>query len=344
MQGKNDPEREHRLQERQVAIRIGIIGCGDLGRIHAQRFAAIDGVEVTALADPNRDGMESTASELPHRPKTLTGDYRELLDSGLDAACIATPDSLHVPQVLDALAAGLHVLCEKPLTLEPGDLEAVIASKDEVGKIVALTYPRRYDRGIQRMREEILSGRWGAVKTVTAYNAEDWITPNWGTWRHDPELCPGGFFFDASGHQLDTLFWLTGIEGEEVTARMDNRGTPVPIVATGHALLTGGVPLTFSFIGDAHKWREQCNIHCEGMDFALENGKSFWIQEGQVVPLESDLPEETGDEAFIRLIRGEGPNWSPLEDVWPVLHFTRAVLDSAEAHGSVRSVGSVRSL
>ncbi len=309
---------------------MGIIGCGALGRIHAERFSGIDGVNVTALADLNRSALESAASELSRRQKTLTLDYRELLDSGLDAVCIATPDSLHVPQLLDALAAGCHVLCEKPLTLETGDLEAVLASRDEVGKVVALTYPRRYDRGIQRMREEILSGRWGAVKTVTAYNAEDWVTPNRGSWRHDPELCPGGFFYDASGHQLDTLFWVTGLEGTGVSARMDNRGTPVPIVATGAAVMAGGVPFTFSFIGDAHKWREHCTVHCEAMDFVLENGRALWIQNGEFVPLQSDLPEESGDEAFIRLIRGEGPNWSPVEDVWPVLNFTRAALDSAE--------------
>ena len=313
-----------------MEIRIGIIGCGALGRIHAERFSAIDGVSVTALADPNRSALDFVASELSQRPETLTRDYRELLDSGLDAVCIATPDSLHVPQLLDALAAGCHVLCEKPLTLEPGDLEAVIASRDEVGKVVALTYPRRYDRGIQRMREEILSGRWGVVKTVTAFNCEDWITPNRGSWRHDPELCPGGFFYDASGHQLDTLFWSTGLAGTEVSARMDNRGTPVPIVTTGTAVLTGGVPFTFSFIGDAHKWREHCTIHCETGDFVLEDGRAYWIQNGEFVPLQSDPLEESGDEAFIRLIRGAGLNWSPLEDVWPVLHFTRAALDSSK--------------
>jgi predicted dehydrogenase len=315
---------------------VGIIGCGALGRIHARRIAAIPDVEVAGVADPDRRAMETVAAEL-EVALLQTLDYRELLDSGLDAVCIATPDSLHVPQVMDALSAGLHVLCEKPLTLDPLELDAVIASRDEVGKIVSLTYPRRYDRGIQRMREEILSGRWGAVQTVTAYNAEDWITPNVGTWRHDPELCPGGFFYDASGHQLDTLFWVTGLSGESVTARIENRGTPVPIVATGTAALTGGIPFVFAFVGDAQKWREQCNIHCENMDFAIENGRAFWGIDGHWQPVQPALPEETGDEAFIRLIRGQGPNWSPVEAVWPILNFTRAALESA-ATGSVTSV------
>ena len=333
-EGRRNPAGARRIdgpEDHVAVIRVGIIGCGALGRVHARRFAAIEGVEVEALADPGRAALEQCASELPSPPSTISLDYRELLDSGLDAVCIATPDSLHVPQVLDSLAANLHVHCEKPLTMVPEELEAVIASRDEVGKQVSLTYPRRYDRGIQRMREEIGCGRWGAVKTVTAYNAEDWITPNVGAWRHDPELCPGGFFFDASGHQLDTLFWVTALEGVSVNAAVDNRGTPVPITITGKAELSGGIPFTFAFVGDARKWREQCNIHCERMDFVLEQGKAYWVRENELALLEADLPEETGDEAFVRLIRGEGPNWSPVEDVWPVLRFTRAALESAAA-------------
>lgn len=290
--------------------------------------------EVVGLSDPNPDAMARAAAVLPTPPRAQTTDYRELLDAGLDAVCIASPDAFHLPQVLDALAANLHVLCEKPLTLDPDDLEAVLASRDEVGRIVAMTYPRRYDGSIRALRREIRSGRWGRVKTVTAYNAEDWITPNAGTWRHDPAICPGGFFYDASGHQLDCVIWTTGLQGEWVRAETDNRGTPVPITIWGTARLTGGVPFTFAFVGDAHRWREQINIHCEGMDFVIEQSRAFWIQDRQLAPVPPEGAEETADSAFVRLVRGEGPNWSPPEEVGPVLRFTRAALESAEKGGS----------
>src|SRR5437868_989295 len=104
-------------------LRIGIIGCGALGRVHAQRFLSIPGCSVNALSDPSEEAMQRVAAELPAPPR-MTHDYRKLLDSGLDAVCVASPDSFHVPQVLDALSANLHVLCEKPLTREPGDLQA----------------------------------------------------------------------------------------------------------------------------------------------------------------------------------------------------------------------------
>jgi len=320
-------------------MRIGIIGCGALGRVHAARFAAIPEVEVAALADTDPAAIHRAAQELPSRPRAFA-DYRDLLDAGLDAVCIATPDSLHAGQVLDALAAGLHVFCEKPLTLDPGELEAVISSRDEVDRILAMTYPRRYDRGIQALRREVLSGRWGAVRTVALYDCEDWITPNRNTWRHDPALCPGGFLHDANGHQIDTVLWATGLEAERVRARVDCRGTPVPITAWGTADLTGGVPCTFCFAGDARRWREDLAIHCQEADFLILDGRALWTTGGPPAPLEPAGPGETGEEAFVRLVRGEGPNWAPPDELWPVLRFTRAALESAARGGEeVRLAG-----
>jgi len=321
-----------------MALRVGIIGCGALGVIHAERFAAMDDVIVTALSDPNRGGMERAAKVLSSAPALMTEDYRVLLDSGLDAVCVASPDSFHIPQVMDALAANLHVHCEKPLTPDPEDLQSVIDSKDEVGKSVSMTYPRRYDAGIRKLREEVLSGRWGRVTSVTAYNAEDWITPNRGTWRHDPDLCPGGFFYDASGHQLDTLMWVSGLAPERVWAETDNRGTRNPMFVRGNANLRGGVPLSFTFVGDAHVWREQINFHCEGKDFTIENGRAYSVERGGLEPLVPDgTPEETSDEAFVKLVRGGGPNWAPPEELWPVLRLTNAALESAISGRSVET-------
>ncbi len=311
-------------------FRIGIAGCGVLGKIHARHFGAIEGVQVVAISDPDEGRLAECAALLPEQQPRPLARYSDLLEQELDAICIATPDSLHVSQAIAALDRGLHVLCEKPLTLEPEELQNVIEARDRAGKHVAMTYPRRYDGGLRAMRREILSGRWGRVKTITAYNAEDWVTPNVGQWRHDPSLCPGGFFHDASGHQLDTIFWTTGLRAEWVEAQLSLRGTPVPIVVWGTARLAGDVPMIFSFVGDGHKWREQVNIHCEGRDFVIENSRAFWSGERRLDPLEPVEPSERAEESFLQLIREGGPNWSPLEDIWPLLHFTRTALKSAE--------------
>ncbi|MCC6728085.1 MAG: Gfo/Idh/MocA family oxidoreductase [Chthonomonadales bacterium] len=315
-------------------LRIGIIGCGDLGAVHARRFADMEGARVVALADPDPGRLARAAEALADPPAVRATDYRDLLDCGLDAVCIASPDAYHVPQVLDALAANLHVLCEKPLTLDPEALEAVVASSAEVGRVVALTYPRHYDGGLRAMRREILSGRWGRVTHVTVHNSEDWVSTNRGTWRHDPAICPGGFFYDASGHQIDTLFWVTGLEPVRVRAESDQAGTPVPMCVWGTARLTGAVPMTFHVVGTARVWREQVNVHCEGMDFALDDGRALWAKAGDMAPIEPSEPSETADAAFVRLVRGAGPNWAPPDAARPIVHFTRAALESAAIPGS----------
>ena len=311
-------------------IRVGIIGCGALGRVHADRLSRIEDVQVAAISDPSSAAVGEVWAMLPGSNIVLTSDYRDLLSRDLDAICIASPDGYHVRQVIDCLDAGLHVLCEKPLTMDSEGLEAVIHARDRARKHVSMTYPKRYDGGLRAMRREILSGRWGAVLAVTVYNAEDWMTPNVGTWRHDPAICPGGFLYDANGHQLDLVLWSTGLKLDSVEAEVSCQGTPVPIHIWGAARLTGGVPMTFHFIGNAHRWREQINIHCERMDFVVENNRASWTRGAQVCAIDEPESTEACETAFVRLIRGEGPNWAPPEDLRGLVDLTCAILDSAE--------------
>lgn len=314
----------------EAPFRIGLAGCGMLGKVHARRFGGMKEVQVVAISDPSEPRLQECAAQLEGQQPRQLAHYTELLDQELDAVCIASPDSLHVSQVIAALDRGLHVLCEKPLTLEPEELKSVIEARDRAGKQVAMTYPRRYDAGLRAMRREVRSGRWGRVTSVTAYNGEDWVTPNIGQWRHDPQLCPGGFFHDASGHQLDTVFWVTGLQAEWVQAQASNRGTLVPICVWGTARLAADVPFIFSFIGDGHNWREQVNIHCENRDFVVENSRAFWSGDRRLEQMEPEGESERAEESFLRLIREGSPNWSPLEDLWPLVHFTRTALESAE--------------
>lgn len=326
-----------------TVLRVGVIGCGDYGRRHIRRMGGLSGVQVVALADPSAENLERGVAELTEvsgRPPAVAAeDYRDVLAHGVDAVCIASPDAYHVDQVVASLEAGAHVLCEKPLTDNVAELERVLEARDRSGTIVAMTYQRRYDPAHRILRREILSGRWGAVTSVCVYNCEDWITPNRGTWRHDPAVCPGGFFYDASGHQLDVVFWLTGLKGEVVQAWVDNVTTPVPIRAWGCATLTGGVPMTFHFVGDADAWREQVIIHCEKRDFFVENMRPHWSAgkehpapfdiHGRISRVETSEPAHGPDVEFVQMIRAGLPNPAPPEDTRPVIQFTAAALRSA---------------
>ncbi len=328
-------------------IRFGIIGCGALGVVHALRLTELPDVEVTAVSDPDEKAMERLVTALREKgityPISTHSDYHDLLKAqGLSATCINSPNKWHVEQILASLEAGLHVLCEKPLTMEPSEVTLVADKTAESGKIVAIAYQSRYRRDSRALRQLLHSGKYGRVTSINIYSGEDWITPNTGTWRHDPARCPGGFFADANGHQLDVIFWMTGLEAATVRATIEKRGTPVPMFVFGEARLQsqktkqleGEEPttLTFTFVGDKRLWQEEIHIQTEKADFVLRNTELLWSDGTQpLTPVPDsllDTPEayDTPDTGFIKALRGDAPILSPPESVAPVLNFTLKAL------------------
>jgi predicted dehydrogenase len=347
-----------RTEQTPDVLRAAIFGCGWFGRVHLERLTAIPGIQVVALADPDLEAAGKLAASAspsvlpPGQPMAVYAEYEELLSKeALDFVVIASPNRLHVEQLLAALSYNLHVLCEKPLSMSPPEVESVVEAWKQSGKIVAIAYQSRYRRSSRLLRRLLHSGEVGAVTSIAVYNQEDWITPNVGTWRHDPMRCPGGFFADANGHQLDNLFWMTGLEPIWVRATTDTRGTGVPIVTCGEArlrsqgrvnvTLPGGVPMTFMFVGDAHTWREEIAITTERADFIIRNGELFWVRDStglKAVTTEDYGPEilsapSVPDEAFVAALRGDRAVLTRPNTVWPVLRFTLAGLESAGATG-----------
>ncbi len=342
-------------------IRFGIIGCGWFGRVHVERLTEIPGVLISAVSDPDLETAQRLADRVPAALRPSEGvavftNYEDLLhQQGLHAVSINSPNRWHVEQLLAALGAGLHVLCEKPLTMVPDEVTQVVEAEKRAQRIVAIAYQSRYRRDSRLLRRALESGQWGRITSIHAYACENWVTPNVGTWRHDPARCFGGYFGDANSHQIDVLFWLTGLEAKEGTvhATMEKRGTPVPIVSWGEARLVprnagqtteievgiegGGIPFTFNFVGDARRWREEITINTERADFVLRDTQLLWSDGTR--PLAPFVPSEAGmadaedtitdtpDSAFVTALRGGTPIASPPETVWPVLRFTLAALE-----------------
>lgn len=329
-----------------VPLRFGMIGCGALGLVHSERLSAVPGVQVAALSDPSAAAMQHVSNTVsPDKPLPQFADYRELLaNTELDAVCISSPNRLHVEQLLASLESGLHVLCEKPLSLFPGEVLQVVDATQRAGRVVAIAYQSRYRRDARILRRALQSGKWGRITSVNIFSTEDWITPNIGTWRHDPARCPGGFFADANGHQLDLLFWLTDMAAVDVHATMEQRGTPIPIATWGYArlipqgsavadaVLTGAPVLTFNFVGDARHWHEEITIHTERADFVIRDTHLLWSDgtTGLVPFPETEMTAEgmpdLPDTAFVWSLQNQEPVLSPPESVWPVLNFTREAL------------------
>jgi predicted dehydrogenase len=326
-------------------LRFGMIGCGALGVVHARRLCDLPGVTVTAAYDPDPAAIQNVVEAVPPLPGdekanvTAYADWNDLVrHEGLDAVCISSPNRWHVVQLLGALEQNLDVFCEKPLSMVPDEVRQVVEATRASGKIVSIAYQSRYRRDSRVLRAALQSGRYGKITSVDIFSSEDWITPNVGTWRHDPARCPGGFFADANGHQLDLLFWLTGTEATDIRATMETRGTPVPMVTWGEARLKStGAPFTFTFVGDAHQWREEISIQTERADFVLRDTHLLWTDgRAPLAPFTDDMAEpsalnqpDSPDKGFVAALRGGPPVVTPPDTVWPVLNFTLAALAAA---------------
>ena len=164
-------------------IRIGIIGTGGMARVHAEEFSKIANCEVVAACDLNASRLASFVEA--HNIPYAFGSVEALLSSGqVDAVSIVTPDPFHKNLSIQALEAGMHVLCEKPLALNASDAKemADAAKKAKCINMVNLSY--RNAHSLQKARELIAMGRIGNIRHVEASYLQSWlVSPKWGDWK-----------------------------------------------------------------------------------------------------------------------------------------------------------------
>ncbi|MER6524310.1 Gfo/Idh/MocA family oxidoreductase [Streptomyces sp. NPDC001508] len=214
-------------------MRIGVIGTGRIGTIHANTLSRHREVGSLILtdADPAR------AQELAHRlGETAAPGVDEIFTWGVDAVVITTATSAHAELIGRAARSALPVFCEKPIALDlPGTLHA-LAEVDAAGTALQMGFQRRFDAGYAGAREAVRSRRLGRLHTVRAMTADQAPPP--------PEWLPlsGGLFRDTLIHDFDALRWVTGREVVDVYATGSDAGPAMfreaGDVDTGAAVLT----------------------------------------------------------------------------------------------------------
>ncbi|MFJ4001888.1 Gfo/Idh/MocA family oxidoreductase [Streptomyces sp. NPDC090023] len=214
-------------------MRIGVIGTGRIGAIHANTLSRHR--EVGSLILTDSDPLR--AQELAHRlGETAAPGVDEVFQWGVDAVVITTATAAHAELIGRAARSGLPVFCEKPIALDlPGTLHA-LAEVGAAGTVLQMGFQRRFDAGYVGAREAVRSGRLGRLHTVRALTSDQSPPPR--------EWLPlsGGLFRDTLIHDFDILRWVTGREVTDVYATGSDAGPPMfreaGDVDTGAALLT----------------------------------------------------------------------------------------------------------
>jgi len=209
------------------ALRAGIVGLGRLGRRHAENLAQrVPRTELVAACSPIAGELEWAGSHLG--VERLYRDYSDLLrDPQVDAVFLVTPTSLHAQQLIEAIHAGKHVFCEKPLSLELADCHRVAAEAAREPRLkVMIGYGRRFDPSYRDAWEKIQAGMIGAPFLVRSQNL-DMNDASGFFVRFAPTS--GGIFLDCTVHDIDLARWLLG------------NPKPVRVFATGVVAIHQGL-------------------------------------------------------------------------------------------------------
>lgn len=209
-------------------MRYGLIGCGRIAPNHIEA-AKNCGIDIVAICDVvgSRMAEKSEKFGLSENVHHYT-DYRQMLGKeNLQLVAICTESGKHASIALDCIAAGCHVIIEKPIALSMRDADAIIEAGHKQGVVVCACHQNRFNKSIRKIREAIEEGRFGRLLHGAAhirwnrgreyYNQGDWR----GTWEQD-----GGVLMNQCIHNIDLLRWMMGNDIDEVMAYTDNLNHP----------------------------------------------------------------------------------------------------------------------
>jgi predicted dehydrogenase len=192
-------------------VRLGIIGIGSMGSVHAQNITEgkVPRCELTAVCDPKADRMRRFPSA---ESFDSVDDF--LRRSKTDAVVIATPHYAHTTIGIQALESGRHVLVEKPISVHKADAERLIAAHRRPDQIFSAMFNQRTDPFFLKLRRLVKSGELGAIRRV------NWTITNWfrtdayyesSDWRATWAGEGGGVLLNQCPHNLDLYQWIFGM-------------------------------------------------------------------------------------------------------------------------------------
>jgi len=344
-------------------VRIGLIGAGGIANgAHIPGYKALGSeVAIVACADVNRATAERTARE--HGIPGVYVDYNEMLrKEHLDGVSVCTPNKFHAPAVLAALAAGCHVLCEKPPAIAADEARAMESAALKAGKVLTFGFMFRFSPEVSAAKRFADAGALGEIYTgrVTAVRRRG--IPGWGVFT-SKELQGGGPLIDIGVHMLDSALYVMGYpEPETVTGVTHTKlGDKEPGVApwgpwnytnytvedvcnalirfkNGAALL-----LETSFIANIEPM-EEMNVRLSGTKAGVKFFPfSVFREENGTIVNETSAWQPGGNSHskevahFVRCIRGEAAPVSTPAEAVKIQRIIEAIYKSAAAGRSVEA-------
>jgi predicted dehydrogenase len=213
----NSHAKEGYVRFMEERLRVGIVGTGFVGRLHA-RAARLAGAHLAGVAASSAERAAVARAELG--AERAFGGAEELVASeAIDVVHVCTPNHLHVPLTRAAIAAGKHVICEKPVALDSAEAAELAAAAERAGALVAVPFVYRYYPTVRELRARL--GAAVPASLLSGGYLQDWLLGAEDyNWRVDPEL--GGSsraFADIGSHWCDLVEFVSGQRLTSLVAR-----------------------------------------------------------------------------------------------------------------------------
>ena len=278
-------------------LKVGIVGCGNIFTMHATSANHLPNATIVGVCDIKKDRADTAAKK--YNCKAYY-DYKELINKdNIDVVHICVPHYLHPIITKYALEQGVHVLCEKPMSIKFEDAVANVELAEKMGVKYGVIFQCRYNDSAKIVKENLDNGKLG--KVISARSVLTWCKPDeyyslsdWkGTWDKEG----GGVIIDQAIHSLDLANWFINDPIESVQAQLSNRGHSIMEVddsAEGFIRYKNGATLGFWAMNN-YGCDEPIEIRlfCENGKVVMDYDKAeITFNDGSVIKAETQIDPE----------------------------------------------------
>ena len=340
-------------------MRVGLVGCGNIGKVHAMAIARMEQAGLCAFADIQSERAKSYADQFTEGKAAVYRTLEEMMDQEeLEVVHICTPHACHVPMAVTALKKGLHVFVEKPPAINREEFQQLKQTVEESSGTLGVCFQNRYNKSTKKVDELIAAGNFGKIRGGRAFVTWNRNAPYYteSGWRGSLETEGGGVLINQSIHNLDLLLRWMG-KPVSVEASMQNHHLKgyIEVEDTLEAYLTfeeGSDPVrasfyaTNAFVSDEPVFLELIyehgSIRIEGSRVwhrdAPHSIPVFWQDEAADTPGKAYWGN--GHEAcildFYRCLRSGAPYANDLASVTNTFETVMQIYDSARTIKSKR--------
>lgn len=322
-------------------LRVGIVGCGNIFTMHATSAAHLENATIVGVCDIKKDRADKAAEKYGCRAYY---DYKEMIHKdNIDVVHVCVPHYLHPIISKYAIEAGVHVLCEKPMSIRYEDAVENVALAEKSGVKYGIIFQCRYNDAAKLVKEKIEDGTLG--KIISARVVLTWCKPDeyysLSDWKGTWEMEGGGVVIDQAIHSIDLANWFIDDEFISVEAHLANRGHAIMEVddsAEGFIQYKNGATLGF--------WAMN-NYGCdEPIEIRLfcENGKVTMDYDNAEIVLNDGTRLEAKTTVDPDIVYDGGKDYWGFQHIREIADFYRAVEEDREPTISGREALKIQKL